>query len=219
MIEWGARGGHGTPSDPHTPQLNSLKRGKIKCVTELQIQHSPLHPHSFRTPPPPQHTLTHNYLGTIGKLCHHGNGLWGSGQEQLLHQINSDSDNPSSFLTIHTHCTTSTPPPPSLKFACCSPSLSPSLVCPSCPPPSPPLSSPVTPSLPAARRTGKVLAHWICVESDRNDRYGGSTVASLTFPNWSKYCFTSSMVVFTERPPTKIFLVRVTSWRRKDKVN
>lgn len=118
---------------PH--RLNSLKRGKIKCVTELQIQHSPLHPHSFRTPPPLQHTLTHNYLGTIGKLCHHGNGLWGSGQEQLLHQINSDSDNPSSFLTIHTHCTTSLPP--SLKFACCSQSLSPSLVCPSCPPPPP----------------------------------------------------------------------------------
>lgn len=37
---------------------------------------------------------------------------------------------------------------------------------------------------------------------------------NLTFPNWSKYCLTSSMVVFTDRPPTKIFLVRVTNCRR-----
>lgn len=31
-----------------------------------------------------------------------------------------------------------------------------------------------------------------------------------TFPNCSKYCFTSSTVVFTDSPPTKIFFVRVT---------
>lgn len=31
-----------------------------------------------------------------------------------------------------------------------------------------------------------------------------------TFPNCSKYCFTSSTVVFTDRPSTKIFFVRVT---------
>lgn len=34
---------------------------------------------------------------------------------------------------------------------------------------------------------------------------------TFTFPNWSKYCLTSSMVVFTERPPTNIFFVLVTS--------
>jgi len=37
------------------------------------------------------------------------------------------------------------------------------------------------------------------------------TQRRLTFPNWSKYCFTSSIVVFTDRPPTKIFFVRVTN--------
>ena len=62
LIVRGALGGQRSPSDPPTPPLNSLKCGKIKCVTELQIQDSPLHPHSFRTPPPRTHTLTHTQL-------------------------------------------------------------------------------------------------------------------------------------------------------------
>lgn len=39
--------------------------------------------------------------------------------------------------------------------------------------------------------------------------------AHFTFPNWSKYCLTSSMVVLTDRPPTKIFFVLVTSLQHK----
>ena len=40
---------------------------------------------------------------------------------------------------------------------------------------------------------------------------GGLSSEWFTFPNWSKYCFTSSMVVLTDSPPTKTFFVLVTS--------
>lgn len=38
---------------------------------------------------------------------------------------------------------------------------------------------------------------------------------SLTFPNCSKYCFTSSTTVLADKPPTNIFFVLVTIWKEK----
>lgn len=37
----------------------------------------------------------------------------------------------------------------------------------------------------------------------------------LTFPNCSKYCFTSSTTVLADNPPTNIFFVLVTIWKKK----
>lgn len=37
----------------------------------------------------------------------------------------------------------------------------------------------------------------------------------LTFPNCSKYCFTSSTTVLADKPPTNIFFVLVTIWKRE----
>lgn len=37
----------------------------------------------------------------------------------------------------------------------------------------------------------------------------------LTFPNCSKYCFTSSTTVLADKPPTNIFFVLVTIWKEK----
>lgn len=36
----------------------------------------------------------------------------------------------------------------------------------------------------------------------------------LTFPNCSKYCFTSSTTVLADKPPTNIFFVLVTIWKK-----
>lgn len=37
----------------------------------------------------------------------------------------------------------------------------------------------------------------------------------LTFPNCSKYCFTSSTTVLADKPPTNIFFVLVTIWKKE----
>lgn len=38
----------------------------------------------------------------------------------------------------------------------------------------------------------------------------------LTLPNCSKYCFTSSTTVLADNPPTNIFFVLVTIWKRRE---
>lgn len=66
------------------------------------------------------------------------------------------------------------------------------------------------------RQAKRVENHWVR-ESEGQELVTGRLqidarfVYGFTFPNWSKYCFTSSMVVLTDRPPTKIFFVLVTS--------